>query len=128
MAMINHLPKPKSQSSILYYHFVALYKIKIYSHSIVAGGLLVTSYTTLLIPLTSLTILLNTLSNTSYGILAQYYLNFFSSQQKINGTNLFYTIIISLIVIQSYKILRIMILYRIQRRNLSFKCLLISRR
>jgi len=42
---------------------------KLYSHSIVAGGLLVMSYTTLFTPLTSLTILLDAFSNTSYGSL-----------------------------------------------------------
>ena len=42
-----------------------------YSHSIVAGGLLVMSYTTRLICLTSFTILVEITSNTSHGILAQ---------------------------------------------------------
>lgn len=39
-----------------------------YSHSIVAGGLVVISYTTLLIFFTSFTILAEHTSNTSYGI------------------------------------------------------------
>ncbi len=42
-----------------------------YSHSIVAGGLLVISYTTRLICFTSFTILVEITSNTSHGILAQ---------------------------------------------------------
>lgn len=42
-----------------------------YSHSIVAGGLELMSYTTLLIPFTSLTILLETRSSTRAGISAQ---------------------------------------------------------
>lgn len=40
-------------------------EIKCYSHSIVAGGLVVTSYTTLLTPSTSLVILFDTFSSTS---------------------------------------------------------------
>lgn len=43
----------------------------VYSHSIVAGGLLVISYTTLLMCFTSLTIRVETFSRISYGILAQ---------------------------------------------------------
>ena len=42
-----------------------------YSHSIVAGGLLVISYTILLIFFTSFTILTLAFSRTSYGILAK---------------------------------------------------------
>ncbi len=42
-----------------------------YSHSTVAGGLDVISYTTLFTPCTSFVILFDTLSNISYGILAQ---------------------------------------------------------
>jgi len=44
----------------------------IYSHSIVAGGLLVISYTILLMCPTSFTILVEALSRTSYGILAHW--------------------------------------------------------
>ena len=39
-----------------------------YSHSIVAGGFVVTSYTTLLMDLTSFTILLEHTARTSYGM------------------------------------------------------------
>ena len=42
-----------------------------YSHSIVAGGLLVTSYTTLLTPRTSFTMRVEALSSSSYGSRAQ---------------------------------------------------------
>lgn len=43
----------------------------LYSHSIVAGGLLVTSYTTLLTPRTSFTMRVEALSSSSYGSRAQ---------------------------------------------------------
>src|ERR1700735_4161681 len=46
-------------------------KKKTYSHSIVPGGFDVTSYTTRLIPRTSLTILLEIVLNTSNGSVAQ---------------------------------------------------------
>ena len=49
--------------------FIANLTRNFYSHSIVAGGLLVTSYTILFIWSTSFIILTETLSNTSYGIL-----------------------------------------------------------
>ena len=51
--------------------YKALQSVFNYSHSIVPGGLLVMSYTILFMWLTSLTILVDTLSKTSYGILAQ---------------------------------------------------------
>ena len=42
-------------------------ELRLYSHSIVAGGLEVMSYTTRLIPFTSLTIRVDTVFSTSYG-------------------------------------------------------------
>lgn len=50
---------------------LGLYRSPDYSHSMVAGGLLVISYTTRLIPFTSLMMRLEMVSSTSYGIRAQ---------------------------------------------------------
>ena len=64
----------KVSQNIVFYTSVKKRSAKLqtnYSHSIVAGGLEVISYTMRLMPLTSLTIRLDALSRTSYGILAQ---------------------------------------------------------
>src|SRR5699024_11834041 len=68
---LNHLihfkNRKKPVKTFIHYQI----KLRNYSHSTVAGGLLVMSYTTRLIPSTSFVIRLEILSNKSNGILAQ---------------------------------------------------------